>query len=310
MTTYRAATAEQEAFQAELLEAGLLIESGVAGVFGRSSAFEDIRARCDELITRAAEPDGAEQLRFPPLVPRRNFEASGYLKSFPHLVGTVFGFEGDEAQAREQHDRASRHEDWSQFQAMSDLVMVPAACYPLYPAVAARGPLPPGGVVVDLGAAYVFRNEPSGDPARLQIFHMHELVRVGEAEAVATWRETWRHRGLELLRSVGLEADFDIAADPFFGRSGRMMAASQREQALKFEILVPIAGAEPTAVASFNYHQTHFAETYGIKLADGAVAHSSCLGFGLERMTLALLSAHGLDPGGWPAEVRAGLWEE
>ena len=44
-----------------------------------------------------------------------------------------------------------------------------------------------------------------------------------------------------LLRGLGLDADFDVAADPFFGRGGRMLAASQREQALKFEILVQIA---------------------------------------------------------------------
>ena len=48
-----------------------------------------------------------------------------------------------------------------------------------------------------------------------------------------------------------------------------MLAASQREQQLKFEVLTQIAGPEPTAVASFNYHQDHFASAYGIELADG-----------------------------------------
>ena len=74
-----------------------------------------------------------------------------------------------------------------------------------------------------------------------------------------------------------------------------MLAASQREQELKFELIVPIAGPEPTAVASFNYHQDHFASAYGIELADGARAHTACLGFGLERIALALFRAHGLD---------------
>ena len=117
--------------------------------------------------------------------------------------------------------------------------------------------------MVDAGGAYVFRHEPSGDPARLQMFHQREIVRIGEPETVAAWRDRWRDRAVELLRGLGLDADFDVATDPFFGRSGRMLAASQREQALKFEMLVPIAGPEPTAVASFNYHQTHFAEAYG-----------------------------------------------
>jgi seryl-tRNA synthetase len=306
---FRAATPDQETFLGDLLAAGLLIESGAPGVFGRSSGFEGVRTAVDDLITRAADDDGAEQLRFPPLVPRSQFEDSAYLKSFPHLAGTVFAFEGDEADALEQHERASRHEDWSEFQSMSDLVLVPAACYPVYPAIAARGPLSPGGVTIDAGPAYVFRSEPSGDPARLQMFHQREIVRIGEPETVAEWRDRWRDRAIELLRGLGLKAEFEVATDPFFGRSGRMMAASQREQALKFEILAPIGGPEPTAVASFNYHQTHFAETYGIRLADGGVAHTSCLGFGLERITLALFRAHGFDRESWPGEVRKELWE-
>lgn len=307
MTAYRAATTEQEAFRAEVIDAGLLIESGVPGVYGRSDRFETIRSSVDRLISIAAAPDQAERLRFPPIVPRSQFESSGYLKSFPHLAGTVFGFEGSEADAHEQAERAAAHDDWSEHQFMGDLVLTPAACYPVYPAVAARGPLPARGVVIDAGAAYVFRNEPSGDPARLQMFHQRELVRIGEPDAVAEWRDVWRDRALDLLDSLGLDASIEVATDPFFGRSGRMMAASQRQQALKFEIQVPIAGPEPTAVASFNYHQRHFGETFGIELSDGGVAHTSCLGFGLERISLALFKAHGLDPDSWPDETRERL---
>jgi seryl-tRNA synthetase len=305
---FRAATPEQEAFLDEVLAAGLLIPSGVPGVYGRSAELEGIRLAVDAAVNRAAEPDGAELLRFPPLVPRDQFESTGYLKSFPHLAGTIFGFEGSEAQAQEQEERASRHEDWSEHQQMSDLVLVPAACYPVYPAIAKREPLAAGGITVDAGGAYVFRNEPSGDPARLQMFHQREIVRIGEPETVASWRDTWRDRAIELLRGLGLDANFDVASDPFFGRSGRLMAASQREQALKFEILVPIGGPEPTAVASFNYHQRHFAETFGIEMADGTEAHTSCLGFGLERISLALVKAHGTDSSKWPGEVREELW--
>ena len=122
------------------------------------------------------------------------------------------------------------------------------------------------------------------------MFHQRELVRIGEPEAVAdVARRAGATARSRCCAASGLDADFDVAADPFFGRSGRMLAASQREQALKFEILVQIAGPEPTAVASFNYHQDHFAATYGIELADGGVAHTACLGFGLERIMLALL---------------------
>jgi seryl-tRNA synthetase len=304
----REGTPEQTAFLDELLLTGLLIDSGVPGVYGRGERFEHVRTGVDELISRVAEPDGAERPRFPPLLPRRQLEQLGYLKTFPHLAGTIFSFEGDDDAALEQEQRADRGEDWSEFQAMTDLVLVPAACYPVYPAIARRGPLPAGGVTIDAGGSYVFRNEPSGDPARMQMFHQREMVRLGEPDTVASWRDTWRDRALELLRGLGLDANFAVASDPFFGRAGRMLARNQRAQELKFEIQVPIAGDEPTAVASFNYHQEHFTHTYGIVMADGGVAHTACLGFGLERITLALLRTHGTDLADWPDDVRSRLW--
>jgi seryl-tRNA synthetase len=296
-------SAEQAEFLAQLIDRGLLIESGVPGIYGHSAEFEDIRSALDTLLSREAGARGAIRLRFPPLLPRRQLEASGYLSSFPHLAGTVYAFDGDEAQAAEMSERASRHEDWAEFQGMTELALMPAACYPVYPAIAARGSLERGGVFVDAGGAWVFRHEPSHDPARRQMFHQHELVRIGEPEAVLEWRDEWAQRGLELLRALGLDANLDNANDPFFGRRGRMLAANQRDQALKLELLVQIAGPEPTALASFNHHRDHFGATYGIELADGTTAHTACLGFGHERIVLALLRTHGLDSGRWPAEV-------
>jgi seryl-tRNA synthetase len=307
MASYREPSPEQADYMRELVAGGLLIDSGVPGVMGRGRDFERVRVGLDDYLSREFADEG-EPLRFPPLLPRRQLESLAYLKSFPHLAGTLWSFEGSEAEAAEQNERAARHEDWSEFQRMTDLVMLPAACYPVYPAVAQRGPLPAGGVTVDPGGAMVFRHEPSGDPMRQQMFHMRELVRLGEPETVQQWRDAWRDRALGLLRGLGLDADFDVAADPFFGRAGRMLASSQKEQELKFEILVAIAAPDKTAVASFNYHQDHFASAYGLEMADGGEAHTACLGFGHERITLALLRAHGLDLDAWPGPVKEKLW--
>jgi seryl-tRNA synthetase len=289
-----AATRDQSAFLDELVQAGLLIPSGVAGLFGRGAQLERIRVAFERLFADLVASTGtAEQMRFPPLLPRTQLEAVGYLNSFPQLAAAVSSFATGDGELVEQP---------------TDLVLCPAACYPVYPAVAARGALPDGGLFVDAGGAYVFRHEPSPDPARLQMFHQRELVRLGEPDDVLRWRDEWCERGLELLRGFGLDANYDVASDPFFGHGGRMLAASQREQRLKLEILVPIASPEPTAVASFNYHQEHFAGVFGLETAGGQVAHTACVGFGEERISLALLRAHGLDPDEWPREVREQLW--
>lgn len=307
MPAFRAGTAQQSEYLEQLFGAGLLARTGVHGVYARGAQFERVRIGFDRLVTRTASPEAPEALYFPPLLPREQLETSGYLGSFPHLAGTVFAFEGDEHEAASQLELASRHEDWSEFQTMSEMVLSPAACYPLYPAVAVRGPLPHGGLTLDTGDSYVFRREPSNDPSRMQIFHMREIVRVADRDTVIEWRVRWRVRAQELLQSLGLELELDVANDPFFGRTGRLLAAQQRDQELKWELLAPIANDKPTAIASSNYHQDHFGHTYELQTSTGEPAHTGCMAFGEERITLALLSVHGLDLRDWPEQVRAEL---
>jgi seryl-tRNA synthetase len=170
------------------------------------------------------------------------------------------------------------------------------------------GTVPSQGRLVSI-TNWVFRHEPSPEPTRLQSFRMREFVRIGTADQVVEWRDSWLQKGISILRSLGLPAQSDVASDPFFGRGGKVLGRSQREQRLKFEVLVPVISLEnPTAVCSFNFHQEHFGGTFDIRTEDGNVANTACLGFGLERVTMALLKEHGFDPGKWPSAVQSQLW--
>ena len=142
----------------------------------------------------------------------------------------------------------------------------------------------------------------------MQAFRVREFVRVGTADVVVEWRDMWLKRGVELLRSLGLPAQSDVASDPFFGRGGRMLAANQKEQKLKFEVLIPVISQEkPTAVCSFNYHQEHFGKTFKIRLPNGTLAHSCCLGFGIDRWCMAVFAQYGMSLQKWPTALRAAL---
>ncbi|HTH96970.1 MAG TPA: amino acid--[acyl-carrier-protein] ligase [Stellaceae bacterium] len=297
-------------YRQELIEAGLLIPTGVDGLYGRSAVFESVVEGLERSISRMAAPDGAELMRFPPMMSRKDFLASGYLKGFPHLFGSVHCFCGNEADHRQLLEYAGEGKDFSDLLEPSGVVLTPAACYPVYPVVSRRGTLPPGGRLIDV-SAYCFRHEPSLDPCRMQLFRMRENIRVGSADEVLDFREKWLQRGLKWVERLALPAVSDLANDPFFGRGGKLMAAGQRDQQLKFELLVPVTSTEkPTACLSFNYHMTHFAEIWPIHQADGELAHTGCVGFGLERLTLALLRHHGLDPTTWPQTVRGELWPD
>ena len=63
---------------------------------------------------------------------------------------------------------------------------------------------------------------------------------VGKPEQITEFRERWMVRAQELAKLLGLPYRVDQASDAFFGRGGKLMAMSQIEQALKFELVVPV----------------------------------------------------------------------
>lgn len=292
---------------ARLIGEGLLVPSGVDGIYGRSIRFERVVDGLDAVASRLGASDGAEVLRFPPAMPRTSLVRSGYLKSFPQLLGTIHCFCGNEADHRTLLRCVEANEEWTGQQEATDLLLTPATCYALYPIVARRGRLPEEGGIYDLHS-WCFRHEPSLDPARMQAFRLREYVRIGRNDQVLAFRQLWFERAQDFISELALPYDIDVANDPFFGRSGRLMADSQRDQKLKYELLVPISSeAKPTACMSFNYHLNHFGEAWDIALSDGSQAFSGCIGFGLERLALALFRHHGLDTDRWPPGVRQAL---
>jgi seryl-tRNA synthetase len=283
---------EQVAFSEDLVHQGLGLPMGVAGIYAWSEGFERVLQLVQDAVTRLGAPDGATTVQFPPLIARETIDRVKYRQSFPQLLGDVTVWDQSTPVAEPEFESAP-------------LVLAPAACYHLYPLV--QTTQPEDGQTFDI-QSWCFRNESAADPGRLSSFRMREFVRVGSREAVLDWRERWMGRARGLFEEAGLEIDIDAANDPFFGApAARLQAAQQRAQGLKFELLAPITTPEPGAIMSFNYAVTHFADLYGLRLADGEVAHSGCVAFGLERIAFALMQRHGLDLDDWPSAARDAL---
>jgi seryl-tRNA synthetase len=289
-----------EVFREALLDAGLLVDGGIAGVYHRSFRYESIVRGVQAYVSAPARDESFLQLALPPVQALSTLEISGYVSSFPNLMGLISSFAGTEKEVSALVEETEGGGDWTVRMTPTDVALCSAACHGLYPLLAGTT-VPSEGRRYEVHA-WCFRHEPSPDPARMQSFRMHEFVYVGTPSGAEAHRQAWIARATELLQGLGLSLDVVPANDPFFGRTGRLLASNQRTKELKYELVAPISSESPGAISSGNYHEDHFGSAFGLR-ADGEVAHSACFAFGLDRISLALLYRHGLDIEAWPADV-------
>ncbi|MFE9440023.1 aminoacyl--tRNA ligase-related protein [Streptomyces sp. NPDC006602] len=276
-----------------LVAGGWLRPTSVAGLLNLTSKFETAVARLQAALTAADPSDSPGPLWCPPVVPREVIERAEYAESFPQLLGAVHTLGGEEAVAG---DAASP----------TDVVLAPASCYAIYPQVADSTLAEP--VFFDV-VGHCYRQEATSEVGRFRSFRQREFVVIADDGYALQWRDEWLARGEELLTRLGLTIEVQPANDPFFGPVGEFMRVSQLQQCLKFELVTRVSADDPgTAVASVNSHRDHLGHRFGIRFGrDGEEepAHSSCTAFGIERVVLALIHAHGDDLDVWPDFVES-----
>lgn len=290
-------------FRRQLLEGGLLAETGTDGVYGRGAIFEDLVSAVDSIVGDAghqAHPH-KQRWRFPPVTPKASFEKTDYPVSFPDLMGAVDGFTGDKRAHAELLNARASGQRWEDRLTPTGLMLVPAACHQVYPLYAGQC-IGNQSLLVDV-LGICFRHEPSTDPFRMQSFRLREFVLIGSPDDALEHRASWVDRAADVLGLLGLAPDATAASDPFFGTAGSMLARKQLTQNLKTELVITIDRRQ-VAVASTNYHQSHFGQTFDIRIGEhNDTAHSACVGFGLERLALCVIYLHGPDPHKWPTAI-------
>ncbi|HZN75158.1 MAG TPA: aminoacyl--tRNA ligase-related protein [Micromonosporaceae bacterium] len=261
----------------ELTIAGaqLQVATEAAGVWLGTDEFEGLveRVRADVVALFADQVH--RSVWAPPVIASAVVARTGYRNSFPHLLGEV-----------------------STQLVHTDLMLTAAACHHAYPLIAETMPTAPFCLAVE---ATCFRNEATAEPGRLRSFRMREIVFVATPDTCLAWRDGSIQLARMWLAELGIDATVHNADDPFFGPSGRLMRATQRDQQLKWELSVPVGDGTLQAVASSNYHKDHFSTAFGFRGRGEHTLHSSCIGFGLERLALVLLARHGSDVRKWPA---------
>jgi seryl-tRNA synthetase len=185
----------------------------------------------------------------------------------------------------------------------------PAACYPLYQYLSGCVVGAPGKAYSWQGRVFRFESRNLQEMQRLWEFGVRELVFVGTAEYVAAGRDG----AIVLLREIAEEFDialhFQVATDPFFVTVAAARRLWQQSMESKYEVRASIADGKSLAIGSVNAHGTFFSLRFGI-VAEGAPAHTACVGLGLERLVYALFQQHGFEGRCWPRQfIEAGVFE-
>jgi seryl-tRNA synthetase len=204
-------TGTQE-FRRALLDKGLLVPGGAPGVYHRSFDFESVVRGIEAFVCAAGRDAERRQFFFSPLLDQSVLVKSGFVSSFPNLVGVLTSFTRSEADLPELVERIEADGEWADLLSPNGLALCGAACHNLYPTLA-HTEVPLEGLLYEVQAT-CYRHEPSDDPARMQSFSMREFVFVGSESGATAHRELWLRRGAELLESLGLSIETVPANEP------------------------------------------------------------------------------------------------
>lgn len=253
---------------------------------------------------------GAREYRYPTLLPVSALHRSGYLSSFPQHMMFVARLDGDLDNYRAFSRDAAEHTTIGD-RVLSrcgpvDQCLPPTMCYHTFDQFSSSTVDDELLVVTARGGSFRHESRYHKTLERLADFTIRETVFIGREDFVRQARDRFRERAIALVTELDLAGRCEVANDPFFaGAEGAAKVSSQRLLELKHELHLDIDAEHSIAVGSFNLHGRHFAEAFDIRGADGAHVYSSCIGFGLERLTYAVLCQYGWDVRDWPDALRS-----
>jgi seryl-tRNA synthetase len=284
------------------------VGSGLVAVDARVMALMDgLDREITACVTRLWD---AREFRYPTLVPLATMLRGGYLHSFPQLMMFVARLHRD-VDTYDAAMRAPSSSSYLQHCCESDLCLPPTMCYHTYQQfadtaldeemMAGRD----GFVVTARGKSFRFESKYEKHLERLWDFTIREIVFLGTPGFAREQRRRLMQEVFALIERWQLAGYCETANDPFFVEDEvKNNSFVQRLMTLKYELRLAIGGGDTLAAASFNLHNDFFGNAFGIRLSNGEPARTACAGVGLERLAFAVLCQHGLDPAGWPAEIR------
>ncbi|MBF0381182.1 MAG: hypothetical protein HQL69_09200 [Magnetococcales bacterium] len=269
------------------------------------------QAKMEEL----ALVSGADPRSFPAMIPAEYLEKLKYLRNFPHSMTFVTHLREDldtiDTFAKQAHTHKGdiKMQDGSLAEVRN--LLSPAICYHNYLALANSTLGQDPTVTVASGNCFRYESSNMDGLERLWNFTMLEIIFVGSKDKVLEGITQITGEASKILQKVGLSFRIESANDPFFLDDFGVQSNFQYARDLKYEFLATLPYKDSLfAIGSRNYHQDFFGRSNNIKDQQGKIAHTGCVGFGLERLAYAFVAQYGPDPKDWPENVRTEIYGE
>lgn len=275
------------------------------GLYVFGPAFTQLMRALDRLCLDLAWRLGAQEYSVPAYTTWEVLEASNYVRLFPQHLTFAHVLEHD-LDTIERFATAQSREEQRALPRPSPLVMLPAACLHCYNLKRDQRVDEPVLMTV-VGHCSRYEARRMTTPGRLWNFHLREIVYLGSLSGTVEFRRRMVEELSAIARELGLPCRLESATDPFFTSARAGLAFYQNASDLKYELVGALPGGDRTlALASLNYHQQHFSQSFNLRDAAGELIHTACVGFGLERWAYWLLSHLGDEERDWPEILRAG----
>jgi len=277
-----------------------------AGRYGFGPRLLELMNLFDRDVAAIAEKYKAPAHQFPTLIGADLLDRSRYLRSFPSSLTMVSHLREDMA-AIQDFARVAKWDGERLVHNPDSLhsiqcLLSPSVCFHYYSWLKDRSL--DSASITAIGKCFRYESKNMDGLERLWDFTMREIIFVGAGQFVLDQRSQMIDETVALLDRWDLSFEIRSANDPFFIDDYASMATFQLAFDLKFEVLAPLPyKRKDLAIGSFNYHQDFFGRSFNIIGTDGDPLHTSCTGFGLERVVLAFLAQHGLDSAKWPAAI-------
>lgn len=296
----------------ELVARGWVVELGKGQVTLRGLALELLEFFDDALTRALGSPVHARRESYPSVMSTERMNRSNHFGSFPEHVHFVTHLREDldllDDFARELRAAGGWTPEvlgkLSRPFASPVVALNPSVCYNCYASLENTVLEGEGFVATARSRCHRYESGNHRTLARLMDFQMREVIFVGQPDFVKKQRAAAVERLQHTVARWGLASRMETANDPFFTNDFEVKAAFQRNNEMKHELRMAVAGGS-VAVASSNFHSTTFGKAFNITQPNTRPVCTGCVGFGLERWIYSAFSQLGLDPAKWPAALAA-----